>query len=326
MKAAVVGCGGMGQVHARSYAGMPGVELVAVCDIIPELAEEVGRKTGASPFVSFEEMVASSDFQTVSIAVPSYLHKELVMKAAAAGKHVICEKPIALHPEDARDMVRCCEEHGVRLFIGHVVRFFPDYAQIKRQIDEGQIGKVGVAHARRVGGHPGDARPWFKDADKSGGVIADLMVHDIDFMRWTLGEVASVYARNKVDSHMDYALLTLLFESGAVGNLEAFWGYPGSFRYSAEFAGSKGLLRCDSMSAQSLQIRKAAVQESGEKAVEIPQSPGYRDPYYAELEHFVACIRDGSEPIVTADDACKALEIAAAAHESIRTGKAVQLQ
>lgn len=325
MKVAVVGCGGMGNCHAHSYARMPGVELVGVCDIIPELAESVARNVGTTAFTSFDEMISSVQFDAVSVAVQSFLHKDVVKQAARAGKHVICEKPIALNLEDAKEMMQVCEENGVRLFVGHVVRFFPEFVQMKQQIDAGQIGKVGVASARRVGGHPGEAKAWFKDADKSGGVIVDLMVHDIDFMRWALGEVKSVYAMNKCDNDMDYALVTLVFESGAVANLEAFWGYPGSFRYATEFAGSQGLIHCDSVNTQSLQIRKSAPQESGERVVEIPQSPGFRDPYYNELEHFLTCIRDGSESIVTAQDGCKALEIAVAALESIRTGKAVYL-
>ncbi|BFT71119.1 Gfo/Idh/MocA family protein [Paenibacillus sp. P36] len=325
MKVAVVGCGGMGQWHAKCYAKMPGVELVGVCDVQLESAVEAANKVGTAAFSSFEEMLSAVSFDVVSVAVPTFVHKEVVLQAARAGKHVICEKPVALNLEDAQDMISCCEENGVRLFIGHVVRFFPEYAQMKQQMDAGQIGRVGVANARRVGSHPGEARPWFLDADKSGGVIVDLMVHDIDFMRWTLGEVKSVYGMNKCEGTMDYALVTLVFESGAVANLEAFWGYPGSFRYAAEFAGSEGLVRTDSMSAQSLQIRKAAPPESGGKAVEIPQSPNFFDPYYIELEHFLSCIRDGSQPIVTAQDACEALRIAKAALDSIQSGKVVLL-
>ncbi|MBN3524716.1 Gfo/Idh/MocA family protein [Paenibacillus apiarius] len=325
MKIAVVGCGGMGRVHALEFAKMPNVELVGVCDIVPELAESLARQTGTSAFASFDAMMSSVKADIVSVAVPSYLHKELVIQAAAAGKHVICEKPIALNVEDAEEMVRVCEANGVQLFVGHVVRFFPEYAQIKHQIDAGQIGKVGVANAKRVGAHPGNVKAWYKDTDKSGGVIVDLMVHDIDFMRWTLGEVKSVYAMNKYDDDMDYALVTLVFESGAVANMEGFWGYPGSFHYAAEFAGTAGLVQSDSLKAQSLQIRKSGAEADGGNFVEIPQSPGYRNPYTVELEHFIGCIRDGIEPIVTAWDACRALNIAAAAQESIRTGKAVLL-
>ncbi|MDD9267318.1 Gfo/Idh/MocA family protein [Paenibacillus sp. GCM10023248] len=325
MKVAVVGCGGMGMWHAKSYAKMPGVELVAVCEPVFEQAANAAKLTGATPYETMDEMLAVEAVDVISVAVPTYLHKEIVMQAARAGKHVICEKPIALHVEEAKDMIACCEENGVRLFIGHVVRFFPEYAQMKEQIDSGRIGRAGVANARRAGGHPGEARPWYLEADRSGGVIMDLMIHDIDYMRWTLGEVKSVYGMNRVVGTTDYALVTLVFENGAVANLEAFWGYPGSFRYAAEFAGSDGLVRTDSMNSQSLQIRKSSPAEHGGKAVEIPQSPSFKDPYYIELEHFLTCIREGTEPRVTVQDACRALEIARAALESVRTGQAVTL-
>jgi len=325
MKVAVIGCGGMGHAHAESYAAIPGVELVGVCDLNLELAQSLASKTQTQAFSSFEEMNAQVNPDLVSVTVPSFLHKKVALLAAAAGKHIVCEKPIALNLEDAEEIKQACQENGVRLFVGHVVRFFPDYAQAKQQIDAGQIGKVGVINAKRAGSHPGDAKSWFKEADKSGGVIVDLMVHDIDFVRWAAGEVKSVYAFNRCDENMDYALVTLIFESGAIANLESFWGYPGAFHSSAEIAGSKGLIQLDSRASQSFQLRKKATEATGGQFVEIPQSPGFVSPTYRELEHFISCVRDGSEPIITVDDACKALEIANAALESIRTGKAVLL-
>ncbi|NOU64010.1 hypothetical protein GC096_08230 [Paenibacillus sp. LMG 31461] len=105
-----------------------------------------------------EEMLSAAAFDMVSVVVPSYLHKESVLQAARAGKHVICEKQVAHQLEDAQERIACCEEYGVRLFVGHVVRFFPEYAQMKQQIDTGQIGRIGVANARRVGGYPGSFR------------------------------------------------------------------------------------------------------------------------------------------------------------------------
>jgi predicted dehydrogenase len=251
------------------------------------------------------------------------LHKEYAQKTARLGIHVICEKPISLTVEDAQAVIDTCKEHGVRLFIGHVVRFFPDYVQMKQTIDAGRIGRVGTAHLKRVGSHPGDARPWFKDEEKSGGVIVDLMVHDIDFVRWTLGEVKSVYCMRRHENEYDYALVTLLFENGAVANLEGYWGYPGAFRTAAEFAGSKGVIRGDSDNAKSLQVRKVNTNTEGARFAEVPRSPSLRDPYSIELEHFITCIRENKESIVTPQDALKALQIANAARESATTGKAV---
>ncbi|WP_028558739.1 Gfo/Idh/MocA family protein [Paenibacillus pinihumi] len=325
MKVGVVGCGGMGHVHAQSYAKMRDAELVGVCDLDAELAGELAKKAGTRAFTSFEEMLEAVDPEVISIALPSYLHKEAVLKAAAAGRHVICEKPVSLTLEDTDEIIAACELNGVRLFIGHVLRFFPEYEQLKRQVDSGVIGEPGVAHAKRVGGHPGEAKQWFKDETKSGGVIVDMMIHDIDFMRWAFGEVKSVFAMNKVDNEMDYALVTLQFQNGAAANLEAFWGYPGSFSYSAELAGSKGLIRLDSSTSASLHTRAKVRTREERQFAEIPQSPGTRSPFELELSHFLTCIREGEEPRVTVQDAREALRISLAALESIRTGKVIYL-
>ena len=151
MKIAIVGCGGMGNVHALSYVQMPDVTLTGVCDLDIELAEALSLKTGAPAYTSFETMLKEADFDVLSVTLPSYLHKEYTLKAAQAGKHVICEKPLALNLEDAAAMIQGCEHYGVRLFVGHVVRFFPEYVQMKQAIDEGKLGRVGVIHAKRIG-------------------------------------------------------------------------------------------------------------------------------------------------------------------------------
>ncbi|MFK7694338.1 Gfo/Idh/MocA family protein [Paenibacillus sp. HJGM_3] len=325
MKVAVVGSGGMGRIHAHAYTRMAGVELVGVCDIEFALAEELARNTNSRAFPSFEALVEAVSPEAVSLTLPSHLHKEYAIKAAERGIHVISEKPISLSLEDAEAVIQSCEKHGVKLFVGHVVRFFPDYVQMKNAVEAGKLGTIGVAHFKRIGGHPGNVRPWFKEEDKSGGVIVDLMVHDIDFARWTFGEVKSVYCMKHTDNNMDYALATLVFESGAVANLEAYWGYPGAFRTAAEIAGSNGVVRADSATSSSLQVRKAAVDGEAGRFVEVPQSPSIHSPYYIELQHFIDCIRGNAEPVVTGRDAYKALEIANAARESARTGRAVLL-
>lgn len=325
MKAAVLGCGGLGRMHANVYASMDDVELTGVCDLQFELANDLSGQTGAPAYGSFEQMLEQAEFDVLSIALPSYLHKEYAMLAARAGKHVICEKPIALNLEDAAEMIRCCEENGVRLFVGHVVRFFPEYANMKQTLDQGKIGRACVAHASRIGGHPGETKAWFKDADKSGGVIVDLMIHDLDFLRWSIGEVKTVYGLNRCDDHLDYALVTLLFENGAVANVEANWGFPGPFQTKAEIAGSEGIVIADSIKSSSLRIHRSAASSAANAFVTVPESPAFHSPYELEIRHFISCIREGTEPIVTADDAYKALELAVAAVTSAQTGKPVHL-
>lgn len=324
MKIAVLGCGGLGHIHAETYAKLDGVDLIGVCDQQVELANELSQKTGAPAFYSFEQMLAEAEFDAISITLPSYLHKEYTLLAAKARKHVISEKPIALNLEDAEEMIRSCEENGVRLFIGHVVRFFPEYVSMKQSIDKGSIGNPAVAHAGRIGPHPGNTKGWYNDSTKSGGVMIDLMIHDLDFLRWTLGEVKTVYALNHRSDQLDYALVTLQFQSGAVANVESNWGFPGPFHTKAEIAGSEGIITTNSLKNSSLQTHKVASSETNE-FVTVPESPAFRTPYEVELEHFIHCLKTGSEAILTAQDAYKALELSLAAIESARTGKAVHL-
>jgi len=320
MKVAIIGCGGLGNVHADSYAAMPDVTVVGVCDLDEAHARAVADKTGAQIYVDYDRMLTGSGCDIVSIALPSHLHAEFTIRAARAGKHVICEKPIALRSEDAERMVSECDQHGVGLYVGHVVRFFPEYVRVKDQIIAGQLGNIGVVHAKRSGGHPGLARPWFADDNLSGGVVVDLMIHDLDFLSWALGEVSSVYAFRQRSEWQDYATATLRFENGAIANVEAHWGYPGGFHTVLEVAGSGGTVRHDSRTSNSLTIRKAESQQEGARFAEIPQRPEALNPYAKELRHFIECIRTGGQPIVTSRDACRALELALAVMESAETG------
>ncbi len=323
MKIAIVGCGTLGTIHANCYASMPGIMITGVCDSLPEVAQDLAAHVGATAYTSFSNMLEYSGCDVVSIAVPSYLHKTFTIAAAEAGKHVICEKPIALNLDDAARMMEVCQENKVRLFIGQVVRFFPAYQQINNIICEGTLGRVAVAHTRRRSANPSSIRSWYADEEKSGGVVLDLMIHDIDFICWSLGKVRSVYGLHKKTETVDYALATLIFESGAIANLEAHWGYPGPFSTLIEVAGSKGLLLNDSTKAKSLQVNRMAQATINGKAVEVPQSPGFTTPFDTELAHFIDCILTNREAIVTPEDAYRALQVALNVQESARSGKVI---
>ena len=144
----------------------------------------------------------------------------------------------------------------------------------------------------------------------------DLVIHDFDFLRWALGEVERVYARGMLGreyNRLDYALVTLRFEGGAIAHVEGHWGYPGPFNYSIEVAGSSALLTADSTEPAPLElIGRAAPGEA-------PDLASGKSPYQKELEHFVHCIESKEEPIVQSQDACEALRISLAATESVLT-------
>ena len=324
MKVAVLGCGTMGMTHIENFNKMPNVELVAIFDTDKSLANQVADQYLTTAYTSFQDMMQEKKPDVVSVCLPTPYHKEYVLKVADHGSHVICEKPIAPSMEDAIEMVKHCDDKGVRLFIGHVVRFFPNYVDISTKVKAGLIGDVGVIHTKRVGSNPGQARSWYKDS--SGGVILDLMIHDIDYLCGLMDEVTSVYALNKVEQGHDYALVTLRFGNGAIANLEAYWGYPGPFTTSIEVAGTEGVIRYNSNESISIKVMKELdTLNDSAGTVAVPQSPALHSPYYYELKHFIECIENNEDPIVSVQDALKAVKVALAAIESAKTGLPVKI-
>ena len=323
MKLGLVGAGFMGGVHLNAYAGMPEVEVVGVADARPESAAAAAALAGARTYGSYEELVAAEDVEVVDVCLPTPFHKELAVKAAGDGKHVILEKPIARTREDAGEILAAFSGEGPRLFVGHVVRFFPEYVTIKNRVDAGDLGTVGVVRTSRRSPFLMGWNDWYADWRASGGVLLDLVIHDFDFLRWTLGEVERVYARGVLGrefNRLDYALVTLRFAGGAIAHVEGQWGYPGPFNYRIEVAGSRALVTADSMETAPLELLRGEP-----SADEVPGLVAGKSPYQAELEHFVRCISTGEEPAVAPRDALEALRIGLAAAESVASGRPVTL-
>lgn len=315
----------MGHMHASSYKRMHGVELVGMCGFREEERAPVEQTFQTAFYTSFDELLAEARPQVVSICLPTYLHKEYTVKAAAAGVHVICEKPIASTLSDADEMVDACHRHGVKLFIAHVLRFFPSYKNIRQHIAQGAIGDLGMISTRRVVAHPGADRPsWYNDDAKSGGVILDLMIHDTDFVRSLLGEAKSVYAMRKSTPSKQYALVTYKFANGTIANLEGLWGYPGPLTASCRISGKKGVIRFDSGNSASIRVNKAASHPSMPHESSL-SSPVLKDPYQEQLEHFISCIHDHAESVITVNDAYEALRLSLAANRSAELGRPIEL-
>ncbi|MFD2114211.1 Gfo/Idh/MocA family protein [Paenibacillus yanchengensis] len=323
MRVAVVGCGFMGQKHANAYKRMAGVELVAVCGWQENNREFIEETFGTAYFTSFDEMLTITRPQVVSICLPTYLHKQYTIRAAQAGAHVICEKPIATSLSDAEEMIEACATYGVQLYIAHVLRFFPSYQNIVNQINGGEVGQLGMVSTRRVVEHPGGKeQSWYNDDAKSGGVIVDLMIHDTDFVRSLLGEVESVYAMRKVSVDQQYGVVTYKFVNGTMANLEALWGFPGPLTAACRVAGKEGVIRYNSETSSSVRVHKTALDQT------IPYekyelSPLLKDVYQEQLEHFMECIQLQKQPIITVDDALEALRLSLAANHSALLGKPI---
>jgi UDP-N-acetylglucosamine 3-dehydrogenase len=322
MRVGLVGAGFMGGVHLNAYTAIPEAEVVGVADARIESAVAGAEVVGARPYASYEDLVAAEDVEVVDVCLPTAFHRDLAVRAAGEGRHVILEKPIARTMQDAQEILQAFSGDGPRLFVGHVVRFFPEYVGIKEKIDAGELGTVGVVRTSRRSPFLFGWNDWYADWRVSGGVLLDLVIHDFDFLRWALGDVERVYARGMLGreyNRLDYALVTLRFVSGAVAHVEGHWGYPGPFNYSIEVAGSGALLTLDSTEPAPLELI------GGAAPGEAPELAAGKNPYEKELEHFVHCIATGDEPVVQPHDASEALRISLAATESVLTGEPVTL-
>ncbi len=333
LRVGIVGMGFMGIRHAAAWVHTP-ARIVGVTSPNRAKAEEAAAPYGAKVYDSFTALLENVD--VVDICTPTHLHHSMVLKAAAAGKHIVCEKPLALTMWQTHEMIAACEAAGVQLLVAHVVRFFPEYAVAKGIVDRGEIGRVGVVRLSRCMFKPARDNPdsWFHDLDKSGGMMFDLMIHDYDFARWVAGDVESVFARNIApkfpDAAGDHALVILRHTNGALSHVEGGQAYPAPmFLTSLEIAGDQGLIEHRAQSSIPLSIY---LHDSGTDAhvqAAVPTSPLERDddPYVVQIKHFYDVLTGKETNLrVTAADAAAAVQIAIAAIESTRTGRRVMLK
>jgi len=325
MRVGIVGSGVMAEVHARGWRTTE-AELLGCTSTNLEQATRLARQFEIGVYKTYSDLL--QDVDIVDICVPTHLHKDMVLQAASAKRHVVCEKPIALRLLDGLEMIEACDKAGVRLFVAMVVRFFPQYRLSRELVAKGQIGQLGVIRLKRVSFVPqkqGDN--WYLDETRSGGMVVDLMIHDFDYARWLGGDVERVYARlnQATEGPGQYAQAILRFKGGPMALIEGGWAYPpGVFRTAIDISGTEGLIEWSS--DEHAPVRSFLLRRPGEAvSVGLPVAGLSDDPYALELQHAYRCIRSGEPFEVTAHDALEALRIALAARESIATGKPVSL-
>lgn len=328
VKVALLGCGTMGRTHANAYRSIDDAQVVAVCDIQPEKGNPLAKILNATYYESFDSLMEKAKFDVLDVCLPTYLHKQYSVSAMKAGKHVFCEKPIALSEEDANLMVVTAEQYGVKFSVGLVVRFFPSYANAVNLVKSGRIGVPRLIRTTRNQGFPGWSwNNWYHDYAKSGGLEIDLAIHDFDWIIQNFGDVERVYAKNYGGTipNQDHCMCILRLKNGAMAHVEASWAYPTgtAFRTTFEIVGTKAQLEYDSVSDAPL------VKQTNQKGIHHVEygNPmlGAKEPYTAELQQFIKHVKDDTRPTVTGYEAIKALRVALAARESARTGKIVYI-
>ena len=329
LRVALVGAGGMARTHAGCYAAIPNAVLVGVMDIRREAAQELAELHGATAYTDYEAMLEETRPDIVDVCCPTPFHVAYVCEAATRAEElgirgISTEKPMGRSLEDCDRMIAAVEAAGIPLFVAQVLRFFPEFALMKQQVDAGAVGKPAAIRTRRGGRMPRAWDDWYADFARSGGLILDLLVHDFDWLIWTFGEVERVYARGTGDSRLpafDYALVTLRFKSGAIAHVEGTWNDPSGFKVAVEIAGDAGLLESNFTQQNNAPFRSAIAAATGPGGgVDVPESPVAVNPYQAELQHFCDCVEQGITPSIAPQDGRAAVKIALAAIESVQTG------
>lgn len=308
----LIGAGRAAQVHANSLTNcIPHAKLVALVDPDVRAREATGDRFGINArFNSLETALDDAHFDAVVITTPTFTHKDLAVLAAEAGKHIFCEKPMALTLAECDAMIEAAERNGVFLQLGFMRRFDPEFVAAAERIQAGEIGRPMMIKSLTNG--PGLPPPWARDLRTSNGMLAEVNSHDWDCVRWLMGsdfervytEVANFKgAAHGVDTphFYDTALVSIRFENGGLGSISGIC--PCEYGYDArvEIIGERGILQIGQLARQAVVV--CVNREQG------LITPIYRSwperfawGYIREMEHFVRCIQSGVPPSVTGAD------------------------
>lgn len=320
----LAGLGRMGRIHLGNLAGRcPSAELACVYDVDPVVAEQTAAEHGVPWTASFEELLDASD--AVAIATSTASHAPLIVEAASAGKSMFCEKPVSADRAAAVAAVEAVEQAGVLLQVGFHRRYDPDWAAAARRIHDGELGEVTLFRTslRDMTSPP----PSFLSG--SGGLFADVTVHDLDVARWLVGEVVEVHAHGAAADpafgeigDIDTAVVVLRFENGALGVIDNSRSAGYGYECSTEVLGTAATARIDSPHRHGYEWRTPGL-ASRDLVRDFEER--YPVAYTAELEAFARCVLDDTEPLAAGRDAIAASDLAEAATRSWRTGAAVTL-
>jgi predicted dehydrogenase len=340
VRVGLIGSGFVTTLHADAFERCPQAELTAVASPTPGKAKAFSEKYHiARSFTDWRKLLELKELDVVVIGAPNDLHCEMTVAAAAAGKHVICEKPLCLNLAEADRMIAACKQAGVKLMYAEELCFAPKYVRLKQLLDEGALGKPVLLKQSEK--HDGPHAPHFWDVNRSGGGVAmDMGCHAIEFFRWILGRprITSVYAQMSTSVHHDKtqgddnALIILEFANSVTALAEESWTKLGGMDDRAEVHGSHGVAYADLLHGNAIETYSTigygyAVEKAGSTKgwsfTMYEEAWNYGFPQ--EMAHFVDCIQNDKAPLVTGADGRAVLEAIFAAYESAGTGRKVAL-
>jgi predicted dehydrogenase len=340
-KVALLGAGFIADIHMESYARfVPDAEVVTVFSRSAGRAEAFAKRHHVARWTTELEDAIATDCDVVDICLPNALHHRATLAAAKAGRHVIIEKPFAMTLEQADDMIAACQAAGRKLMYAEELCFAPKYERVRQLVSEGAVGDIYML--KQLEKHSGPHSDWFWDIDQSGGgALMDMGCHAFAWFRWMLGgrpRVTSVWATMATVLHKqrtkaeDNAVAVVEFENGAIGLAEDSWAKHGGMDDRVEVYGTGGYVEADlfrgnaaltySQKGYGYALEKADTTQGWTFTIfeEV-----FNQGYPHELRHFIECVREDRQPLVTGEDGRAVLEMLYAAYASARSGQKVAL-
>ncbi len=320
----VIGCGGLGTTLARHLVTIEGAELVAGADISAEQRRKFKAQFDIPMYPHHRQVLSRSDVKAVLVVTPNDSHARIVVEALEAGKHVFCEKPMALNVAQCDRMIAAAERKGLKLMVGQVLRLFGIFSKIKEIVASGVIGEPFGMFTTRTSFGGGFMGTWREYARKAGGTLLEINAHELDYMRFVMGEVESVsaqmghFAKSGVE-YEDLAFVELKFRNGGIGALYS--------SLSSAIGAYNGAIHCKegTLTHGGFGGPITYAKFGQEPTVLEPKDIQAEDPYRHELRSFVECLLKGTPMVFDGRDGRAAVEIAQAAYLSAKRGRPVSL-
>jgi predicted dehydrogenase len=345
IRVGLIGSQFIASIHLEALRSVPYTEVVAVCSATEKNVKDFAEKHAIPRwFTDYRKMFEVPEIDMIVLGLPNDLHCDATLAAAAAGKHVVCEKPLCLNLAEADKMIEACKKAKVKLMYAEELCFTPKYVRIKQLVDERALGKIHLV--KQMEKHDGPHAGWFWDVKRSGGgVMMDMGCHAIEFFRWLLGgpkggkaKIKNVFADMGTYVHADKtkgddnSTLILKMEDGCTAIAEESWTKPGGMDDRAEVYGSDGvafadLLRGNAIHTYSKKGYGYAVEKAGSTQgwsfTIYEEAWNYGFPQ--EMAHFVSCVRDDKQPLCTGEDGKAVLEVIFASYASAKEGRRIDL-
>ncbi|WP_040978637.1 Gfo/Idh/MocA family oxidoreductase [Oceanobacillus jeddahense] len=330
----VIGAGRAGLLHANNYRrNVPNAKLVAVVDPNEENVKHAVKELEIDKYyLNYQDALHDDEIDAVVIVTPTNYHKEIAVAAANAGKHIFCEKPMAINEDECDYMIEAAQKNNVKLQIGFMRRFDQSFNLAKEAIENGEIGDIVLVKSLTRG--PSVPQEWMYDVERSNGPLAEVNSHDIDTLRWlTGGEFKSVYAiannyrcqdiSEKYPDFYDNVVLVSEFDNGKQGVIDGSVSVKYGYDARVEILGTEGVIFVGE--TYDKQISVCNVETGSKRPLTKTWRSLFKEAYLEEDIDFVNCIIEDSEPSVNGHDGKMAVKVVNAGNKSIKTGDKVIL-